>query len=382
MRVNVNAGWARGCGKAAVRLAACVILITAVSACDGATRSHYAELGESFSKGYQSAADLIKENLNTARRDARRLAVVYYLVNGDDKANLETADIPQSFKRYVCAGVGRNQDLHGGLRVLDAYRKMIADLSAAPSNDLGKLWASIQKLQAPQQPLALSEPDPKAYADCISKSLEDLVPPTGEKIEIPEKEAVGIAAVFSAYEAFSKLVGALEKLAMLALKQVDEAARAKAIKDYVLANQEIVNSIIGMADENGKVTQGILNADALDDPLKRRKKSSLVVPYYAFRKMLRLDRATAGPEILQLEAAIHAALSEFDDLNQRKPPGDVVKVMRGAQAKLVALANGKISAGDAWAEFKAFAAAAKELHDAVKDAVQKAKDARGAVDKL
>ena len=276
---------------------------------------------------------------------------------------------------------GDTRIFSAALSVTEAYGKMISDLSASPSDDLGKLWASIQKLQKPARPLALPEPNPAAYADCL-KSLGTLVPPSGEKIEVPEKEAVTTAALFAAYDAVTKLVDALKKVAVRALKQVDEAARAQAIKDYVLANRATVETVIGHADAKGNVTQGILNGDALAAALERRKKSSLVVPYYTFEKMMRLDRGKARIEILKLDGETQAALAEFDDLSQRKPPKDIVKAMREAQAQLVDLANGKMGAGDAWAAFTAFATAAKALDDAVKDAAQKAKDSRDALGKL
>lgn len=367
--------------SASIRVVICVWSLAAVAACGG-NRSQYAEMGESFSKGYQSANELLQENLTTVTRDIRRLSIVYYLKNGNNSANLDAADVPQSFKRYVCSGVGRNRNLFAALKVLDSYRAMISDLSTAPSDDLGKLWASIQKLQEPNQPLALPRPDPAAYADCLA-SLAKLVPPVGETIEVEGEEAVAIAGIFAAYEAINKLIDALKKVAVVALKQVDEAARAKAIREFVQANKPVMDSVLGVVDAKGKITTpGLLNDAALEDLLDRRKSSALVVAYYTFDKMLKLNRTSAGHEILKLEANVHGSLAEFDGLRRRKPPEDVVKAMRATHAKLVDLANSKIGVGDAWAAFQAFAAATKALNDAVTDAAQKSKDARGAIGNL
>ena len=353
------------------RIVILTALVVILGACTGAKRSLYAEAGEGFSRGFESGHEMINESLSTVVRDARRLALVRYLQHGDEPNNLDNADIDASFARYVCVGTGRYPDLRSALSVLNEYRQMVADLSAAPSEEIGQLWGSIKRLQGPRQPLQLKQPSANDYALCVSR-LSALLPPAGQAIVDPERKPAGqelaVTGILSAFEALTALIAATERVAVLALRQVDEAARARAVQTYVLDNQETIHVLIG----DGETGVGGLSDAALGEARHNRMSASLIKPYYRFRDLMDLDRVKNRSALVDLEADIHHALAEFDALYRRPHPQNIAAAMRGAQADLVRLARGELTPGEARAVFDAFAITLNQLHGAVQDLVDSA----------
>jgi hypothetical protein len=327
-------------------------------------------VGAQFSKGYEAAGNIVSESLKTAVRDTRRLAVAHYITSGDNSDNLDSLDVDGSFRRYVCAGVGFYANERKALAVIGAYNQMIADLSAEPSDEIGELWASIQRLREPQRPLGFTAAETGAFGACLDDLEEPFVPPTGVPIMEAKKEVP--FAFFAAPESLKKLADAVKAAATLTLKQIDDAARAKAIKAYVTASNDTVSDLIGMHLEDGSHTEGILTDDIIKMALDLRRRSALLVPYHKFAHLLSLDRKSQAHEVAELGDEIHLALAEFDALRVRPDPRNVVAAMRASQAELVRLANGELTTKEAWAIFKAYADTLGELEKAVGDVIEAA----------
>ncbi len=341
----------------------CALLL---SGCAGGQRGLYAEVGEEFSRGFASGAAIVDAGVATAVRDARRLALVHYLEHGNTPTNLDRDDIDASFVRYVCVGAGRYSELRSALSVLDEYRRMVAQLSSAPAQDVAQLWASIKKLRAPQKPLRIRETSVNDYALCVSR-VAALIPPVGraaaDRDEPVLDEEATIAGILGAYEALSALIAAAERIAALGLSQVDEAARVDAVRAYVLDNRETVDALIG--DPQSGV--GGMSAAVLEQAHHNRMVAAVVAPYYRFHDLMMLDRTADRSEMVNREAEIHAALAEFDAVYAQPPPRDIAIAMRDAQEDLVRLARGELSPAEAHAVFRAFAMTLDQLHDAVGD---------------
>lgn len=338
------------------------LAIAAVLATGCASRSLYSEVGEDFSSGYEAAGNIIGDSLSTAIRDTRRLAVIHYIQSGDSDFNLNSSDIDGSFRRFVCAGTGLYPNQHKALEVLGAYRRIIADLSSEPSDEIGALWSSINRLRQPQGPLKFEEAEPNAFQSCLQTLEAPIVPPKGEPIEAIDREA---PPVFAAYNSFSALVDAVKALAVKSLQQIDEAARAKAIKQFVLENQDTVARFIGTINEDGSYNEGEIKDEVLKKALDVRRRSTLVVPYYEFTRLFSLSRSNEAADIVLQGEAVHLELDEFDTLRTIPDPRNVVRAMRQGQAELIRLANGDLSASEGWGVFRAFADALGELNEAV-----------------
>ena len=358
-------------GSLEFRIFILIGLVVLLGACTGAKRSLYSEAGDAFSRGFDSGRDIINESLVTVVRDARRLALVRYLEQGDGANNLDSSDIDASFARYVCVGAGRYGELQAALSVLNEYRQMVADLSAAPSEEIGQLWASVKRLQGPRQPLQLREASPNDYALCVFR-LRPMIPPTGQAIVDPDRERrdeeFTVAGILGAYEALAGLVAAAERVAVVALQQVDEAARVRAVQAYVLDNRDTIQALIG----DPETGVGGLSDAALDEAHHNRMLASLIKPYYRFRDLMSLDRTKNHSAMVDLEADIQSALGEFDVLYRRPHAKDIAAAMRGAQADLVRLARGELTPSEALAVFDAFALTLNQLHGAVGDLVDSA----------
>lgn len=347
-------------------IAAVLVFTVLMSGC--ATRSLYSDVGGQFSKGYEAAGKIVNESFETAVRDTRRLAVAHYITSGDNPDNLVSSDVDPSFRRYVCAGVGLYANQQKALTVLGAYNKMIADLSAEPSDEIGALWASIWSLRQPKKPLQFESAESGAFDTCIKGLKDPLVPPKGELIVPIVPEA--LPAIFAAPESLAKLAEAAKAVATLSLKQIDEAARGKAIKEYVTASNDTVTDLIGKNLEDGSHTEGELTEGVMGRALDLRRRSALVVPYYKFTHLLSLDRKSKAHEMVDLGDQIHLALSEFDALRMRPDPRNVVAAMRASQAELIRLANGDLTTKEAWAIFKAYADTLGELEKALGDVIE------------
>lgn len=348
------------------------LAVVVLSGCAGGKRSLYAEAGDAFSRGFDSGREIINESLATSVRDARRLALVRYVEHGDEADNLDGRDIDRSFARYACAGMGRYAELRSALVVLNDYRQMVADLSAAPSEEIAQLWASIKRLQSPNQPLQIRQPSTNDLAQCVAR-LESLVPPAGQPILPPPGEELPVAAILGAFEALAGLVAAAERVAVVALQQVDEATRVRAVQAYVLDNRDTIDALIGHPETG----LGGLSDDALEEAHRNRMVASLVGPYYRFRDLMNHDRSDRSL-VADIEVEIHDGLAEFDALYRRPHPRDIAAAMRGAQADLLRLASGELTPGEARAVFAAFAHTLKQLHGAVEDLVQASGELRQA----
>ena len=346
------------------RIAISIMGVAAAAMLSGcATRSLYSQAGEQFSKGYEAAGNIVDAALATVVRDTRRLAVVYYLVNGDSDKNIDAANPADAFRRYACAGVGTYDNERLALGVIDIYGRMIAELSAEPSDNIVQLWASIRALRKPLQPLAYPAVEPAAFDNCIVSLDGSLVPPKGDPIVPLIRETPLVP--FAAYESLGNLVDSAKAFVIAGLRIVDDAARAKAIREYVFANRETVARVIGSINEDGSHNEGEITDAALKTALDTRRRSALVSPWYQFTNMLTLDRTGAAHRIVAAGEAIHAALGEFDALRVQPDPRNVMKAVRGAQAELLRLANGELTAQEAWSIFQAYATTLQALEESL-----------------
>lgn len=362
-----------------------LVAIFLISGC--ATRSMYQEANNSFSKGFESASDAITTLLGNATRDLRLLAIGRYLENGDTDDNIHSGKnetnvdiartkVTDSFARYVCAGFGLFVLEYGGLRTLDTYRLHIAELSKAPSDDLGELLESLRNLEKSQPSLLL--PENQSALD-LQIACRDEV-----KQQIPPGAPLGEASpeimsfLLDAKEQIDTLVSGLKKAAVSLLKITDEAKRTKALKEYVQNNNPVIDAVLnGKKDDTGATKYvGLANSDSLTTAWSTTRNAALVVPYYQFKSMMKLDRENEIPEILKQENIINNALSAYDKLSLAPDPKELVKDMQAAQIELVRLANGELKPGEAWAAFVNFADSTNAARDAIKSATESISNAQ------
>ena len=328
-----------------------------------ASRSLYSEAGAQFSKGYETAGKVVTDSLISAVRDTRQLAAVYYIQNGNSDLNLDSNEKDQSFRRYVCAGAGLYANEFKALGVLGSYRKIIADLSDEPSEEISELWASINELRKPKKPLEFEEAAPDAFDACVSSLEAPMVPPKGNTIQEFSKE--GGVASFAAYDSFKTLVGSVKIALQQGLRIADEVARAKAVKQFVHDNTETVARLIGSINEDGTHNEGVIKDETLGKALEIRRRSALVKPYYEFGSIFKFSRNSEAEKIVNQSVLVHESLDEFDKLRLYPNPSNVLKAMRENQAELIRLANGDLTVSEAWGVFTAFADALSELEDAI-----------------
>lgn len=343
--------FAVSCGRFLV-----IMSMLAMSGC----ASIYKETGDAFGKGQVEASKIVTANLDAQKKARRMLAIRQYIDKGYRNENI-TRNQPESFARYACAGEGDYYFQRSGLGVLNSYKSMIAEITKSPDENIGALWKSIQKNRESRAPLTRPAEEKSALAQC-TKLVTELLRDGGMDLAPLRPEVVSGAIV--ELDGLKSLVDAIEKVVIAGFRIVDEAARARALREFVKQNEGLIDSVLNKD----------LSDEALESAYRRRLRASLVLAYEELRTLYRLDPKTQPDQIARVGQRTHEALGEFDTLRIEASPQEVAKVMREAQKKLIALANGEISAKEAWAALKSFADMLKNMNDAVDDAKKQLKN--------
>lgn len=341
------------------RLAMLTVAIAAIALLP-ACGSVYKETGERFATGYDEASKIISANLNAQLKARRLLAVRRYIDHGLEGNNF-TKNPAESFARYACAAEGDFFDQRAGLSVLATYKKIIAKIAETPDEGVGALWRSIEENRKARAPLKPPAEDPAARADCV-QLVQKLLMQGGIPMADPDLES--ITALTVAYDGLKTLAESVEKVFVGGLKIFDEAVRARALRDFVKTNKDLIGQILASSVAD----------NALTPAYERRLRAALVAPFEEFKSIYRYNRATESDKIVQASSRAHESLSEFDTLRLEAAPSEVAKAMKEAQKQLVDLADGNIDVKQAWAALGALAQMLKDLNEAVENAKKQKKD--------
>lgn len=325
------------------------------------TPEYYAEGIESFAKGSQAAEKLVSENLETSAAVRRALAIQYYLAHPSSELNLASSSLQPSFASFACAGLTDYVLERQTVEFVGRYRSTLQSVAEAPDDDLVSIWMNIKELNEPSKPLGLPTPIDTGATACRKEVERLLALPPVPLLDVQKESLVALAA---GWEAVSALYDAVIKVATDVSKLAEQAQRAKAIKQLIKQNQKVVAEVL----ENPEL------AASLASNWDRRRMAMLLLPFENFRRLLDLNTVTHRAEIVSLAVEVNSALAPFDQIRLRKSPQDIFAAVRGAQAKLVELADAKVTAKEAAAYLKAFAKELSKIKDDIDDVKSKWKD--------
>ncbi len=323
-----------------------VPVVASLTAC--ATRSMFLNASESFAEGYEAASGAMNEVLASNAPDRRAEAFAYYVIEGNDARNLHSQRVNESFVRYVCAGFGELHKEQATVKALRDYNRTIARISEPPSDDLGELLQSLRALNAPIAGIELpAETDPDAARkSCTDRVAADLAYQPLEAMAAPTIGAAAAMSLSKQLEGIEAIAEQLREALVSILKIADDAARAEALKRYILDNNDTVIDLLDTLERSGSVAAA----------WERRRKAALVVPFLRFRHALtQLDRERDVVDILAAAEVVDAGLEPYDRLLVAGEPRVLVRRMREAQSELFRLARGDLSPEEAWAWLSVFA---------------------------
>jgi hypothetical protein len=344
-----------------------ILLVTALLPGCGhlKTPDYYADGISSFAKGSEAAEKIVSENLDSAATVRRTLAVQYYLAHPNSDLNLSSTSPQPSFASFACAGLSEYVVERQTVEFVGRYRSTLESVAKAPDDDVVSIWTNIKELNEPRKPLGLPSPIETGATAC-RKEVERLLALPPVPLLDPQRE--GLVALAAGWEAVSALYDAIKTVITDASKLVEERERAIAIKKLIKQNEEVVKKVLESPELSASLAS---NWD-------RRRMAMLLLPFERFRRLLELNPASQRAEIVGLAIEVNTALEPFDEIRLRKSPQDIFAAVRGAQTKLVELADAKVTAKEAAAYLKAFAKELAKIKDDIDDVKSKWKDVEDA----
>lgn len=340
----------------------------------------YSKVNKTFSDGLDAASTIINTDLEQRSRVDRIYQIAAMVYAGTVEP--VQPDEKKAFVKFVCNGAERYKTEREALGILKAYSRTIGEIAQAPAGEIGALAHSIIKWvrtdpNFPQFPPSdagqgterKEENDkPKLSAKpCYQQfETENLLPPL-PLLEVPLKILVTPAQLFLLRD----FLKALEAAGVAILRIIDEAVRTEELRRFVQGSQKTIAAIF----EKG------VTAEALERALIERKRVALLVPYHQFLAMRKLNPVTNRAQIFEMAVTIHANLAEFDVLSERAPSGALLNTVKAAQADLVRLSNGELTAEQALGVLLGFARSmitvVEKIEAAEKEAEKVAKVVRG-----
>jgi hypothetical protein len=350
----------------------CVLIAAASTACATTATtspSDYATVTDQFNKGLSSATDVIQQQVNSQTHVRRVLAAQYFLDHPtDSEQNFARTENPHAaFAKYACAGVDAKVGDQNSVSYLKRYGAALEDIGKQPDATIGALWSDIRSLRAKESeiPLAIPpgtlDPNTKGPKEVCIDSVTSLLERDPIPLNPTVKESLG--AIIALFEAINTLVDAIKAGVVDVLKPIDEAARQKAFRTVVLANQDNVHKALDATNSLSK---------DLKDLWLQQQQSLLVIPYEHFATVMagRCPSAKKSASsdtndqpcfstvnrgvLLEHLMRVDTELADFDQRRTAQPPQNILAAVGKAQDQLEMLANQKVQIKDVLSFLKAF----------------------------
>lgn len=365
----------------------------------------------------QAAADNLQATLDSSSKDATKLRRTYFAYR---MASTGAGLTRTSFIDFACQGAGAYAEQRaaiGGVRQLGT----IVDAStAAPSSDLAKVIASIQKYRTRIEPLedVPGDVEDKAFANCQAQTAEDM-----KLLLDPRDSALGgrsIMAIAGAFAALQALADAAQKLILLGAQRVDAAQRAARFREFMNDPKTLASlrHVLGPCvvpvstsadtdpdfdvatwspDKFGERTKACfgkaqranalvaLSDKRMGEIVAERRRLSLLVPYNDFIALKHSGGVSQSPYLASV-AKVDGALATFDSLRELKVSKTQQLAMVTAVNELWRISQGKLTAGEdmqqLWAAAQMLSALFKNASDDIGGVEDKWKAFIDAIHKL
>jgi hypothetical protein len=271
------------------------------------------------------------------RRDE---AVMFYIANGDDPANLTHGGKPRSFGNYICAGSGALRKARAFLDYANNYSSAATGITTPGADTFAGQWAKYKSLEGLPPTIDPPVPPKDTAKDEFDKCVTDIAGQISEKeksrpsiLDFPGHRASdtsdeSLVAISAALEALKALRDALATAAKDGLKMVNAVQQRHRFNQFVSGQHEKFQAALGTD----------LNAQKLDDAWNRRKADSLWEPYATFSTMMDLDRTTQKLQIVETNARLRQELSTYDSLRAADSPSRIVKAIAEAETQMYQVA--------------------------------------------
>ncbi|HEX8988238.1 MAG TPA: hypothetical protein VF816_09760 [Rhodocyclaceae bacterium] len=350
MRIPNSCSWLSLCFALALPLSAC-------AADPLVPTSRYTEATADFRKGVESAAKLIRQQLEVQANTRRLLAVQDYLDHPKDpNLDLDRRNVAESFARYMCLGLDETERDADALAYLAAYGDALADIGRQPDRNVAAMWENIRRLRGAGGALPFKPAGTENGQ--AQRCRAEVLQLRAMSLPRAEKGLKSLAAASSLFEAFNALVEAVKAASVAVAAPIDEQARKEAFRKFVVTNA---------ATLHGVLDDPRLDAD-LYEMWMRRRQALLVLPYERFAAMMATKPADRLA-IVEAAAATNRAAADFDAERCAQPPLAVLKALREAQARLEKAAADPATQEEAWGELRSFAETLQAIAAAI-DAVQ------------
>lgn len=372
---------------------------------------------DQFTTGYNAATKVVTDAETTLRDVGRRRALearFYRYDKGDfDKPPLR--DDAKKFADIVCVQSDSLDDKKAALATLEAYRVVLETTANEPKEDVLAILKSIRDNWASAEALRPRHTEETPKSPCLDE-VQNLLKLKQDRI--PELAPAAVAGAFAAFEAAKKLFQILEKVAVTGLGIADDAVRTRKISAYVKASKDVVDKALENLVEPSPKVFDLCELDlkfeppcakfdstkdvkeqpfsALDGVGIAAKWAALREPWHTYLAMKAASDGYAlglkgqhKPDVASLRYLLDKQQTElamqivrYRTMASTATPGDVARAMRKAQNDLVRLAQGDITAGEAWAVLKDFADRVKSVADESKNAKDALKELEETIDAL
>jgi hypothetical protein len=316
-----------------------------------------------------------------------------------------TTSQPESFANFACAGLDRYAEQRAAVGYMSSFSEAIARLSAPPSDDLGKLWATVNRPRmTPTDYPKIADIEKKARASqqacqtLVASAIARMNNWPAQTIAVPpEVFAVDPATALAAAKA---LIAALEKVAVVVLQQVDIERRTAALRAF-LDDAEVRKAVVlvlgacavpaaapstldaCLADPGNSASA--LSDQSLVDSYVNRVTAAIALPRVQHEAVVGLGRGTPRDKARIVEgfAKIHANLKEFDALRAAKPQEGLQKALILAYLDLQRIRADRLTDAERRLileeALKRLIGFGKALKDSIEEAAEAAEKARTAI---
>lgn len=359
--------------KAFCAIGTCITVISFF----GCSASLYKPAISTFGEGYTSANHTIITAAGALDRVSQRRILEDQLY--PDEAPNETT--LNGFANFVCRRSGLLDHTRKSMATLAAYDHVLTTINTAPKEDIKSLAESIYKNWEAEPALLPQQLTLPVEEDCRN-DVKTLV-----KLHTSTIPYIAPIALVAALEGAKTVVDAANKLVVGILTITDDAVRGEKIRKYVKDSDPTVKAALGvMTGPNNDIkalcqtmvppvrvckTPG--GPTALDGAHILRKWAALRTPWHIYSKMDEMQKKDAY-KLDKLQVELMDSLQEYVNLVTTPSAGDVGRAMANAQAELLRLANGDITAAEAWAWFNEFEKQMKQIQgeaNDLKDAINK-----------
>lgn len=324
-----------------------------------------------------AAADTLQATLDSSSKDATKLRRTNFAY----RLALTGAGLTRtSFVDFACQGAGAYAEQRAAIGGVRQLGTTVDTLAAAPSGDLSKVIASIQKYRTKIEPLpdVPGDVEDKAFANCQAQTAEDMaLLLDGKGSAVGGKSIMAIAGAFAALQALAE---ATQKLILLGAQRVDAAQRAARFREFMNDPKTLASlrHVLGPcvvpvatstdtdpdfdvatwpADKFGERTKACfakaqsanarvaLSDKRMGEIIAERRRLSLLVPYNDFLALKYSGGVSQSPYLASV-GKVDAALATFDSLRELKVSKTQQLDMVTAVNELWRISQGKLTAGE------------------------------------